>query len=155
MQATFSGYEMLLPMILSLVVSAVLYGIAYDVSVFMYRTEKAYDYAKEIVPEYLEDEKEFIFEKFLPELLGWKEQHEWFAKVASNMFVIILVVALGTSFLASGGAGAGPGFLLLAEAVGAATIGVYFAFFRPRKAMLYTMMDKFDTKIKDIKDAAN
>ena len=146
---------LLLPIILCLVISAILYGITYDVNVFMYRTEKAYDYAKEIVPDYLEDEKEFIFEKFLPELLGWKEQHEKLAKVASNMFVIILMVALGTSFLSAGGTGAGPGFLLLAEAVGAAIIGVYFAFFRPRKAMLYTMMDKFDTKIQTIKDAAN
>ena len=146
---------MLLPIILCLVISAILYGIAYDISVFMYRTEKAYDYAKEIVPDYLEDEKEFIFEKFLPELLGWKEQHELFAKVASNLFMIILIVALGTSFFSAGGTGPGPGLLLLVEGAGAAAIGVYFAIFRPRKAMLYTMMDKFDTKIKNIQETAN
>ena len=145
---------MLLSIILCFVISAVLYGIAYDVQVFMHRTDKAYDYAKEIVPDYLEEEKEFISGKFLPELLGWKNQHEMLAKAAGNLFMIILIVALGTLFLL-GSTGTIPAALLFVETAGAVTIGVYFTVFRPRKERLYAMMDKFDTKIKTIKDAAN
>ena len=147
---------LLLPIILCLAISAILFVIAYDVRVFMHRTEQAYDYAKETVPEYLENEKEFIYEKFLPELAGWGNQHERFAAAANQMFQITLVVTLGTIFLAmSTEVDQQPFFLLLVEAVDAALIGIYFAFFRPRKTMLYSKMDQFDAEIKVIQETAS
>ncbi len=146
---------LLLPIILCLVISAILFVIAYDVRVFMHRTEQAYDYAKETVPEYLEHEKEFIYEKFLPELTGWADQHVRFAAAANQMFQITLVVTLGTAFMAAGGLDNQPLFLLLVEAVDAVLIGIYFAFFRPRKKMLYSKMDQFDAEIKVIQETAS
>ena len=140
----------LLPIILCLVICAILYVIAYDVHVFMYKTGQAYDYAKETVPEYLEHEKEFIYEEFLPEIAGWETQHQQFAMIVNKSFMITLIIALGTLFLS-----AGPEFLLIAEAVDSAIIATYFSFFRPRKLRLYAKMNQFDAEIRDIQQAAN
>lgn len=145
---------LLLPIILCLVICAVLYGIAYDVQVFIYKTEQAYDYAKETVPEYLEHEKEFIYEKFLPEIAGWEVQHQQFSTIVNKMFMVTLIVAMGTLIMAAG-TDPRPGFLLVVEAVDSAIIGTYFSFFRPRKKWLYSKMDQFDAEIRDMQQAAN
>ncbi len=146
---------MLLTVLLfSLGLCAVLFAIAHDVRVFRERVEVAYDYAKDVVPDYLTDEKDFIFEIFLPKLVSWKPQHDLFARVVNAAFVTTLLVTLGTMFLAAG-SNVEPGFLLFVQAVDAALIGVYVSTFRPHKTMLYSKMNQFDARIAEVKEAAH
>jgi len=137
----------------SLGLCVILFAIAHDINVFKERVEQAYTYAKDTVPNYLEDEKDFIFETFLPTLVRWKPQHFLLHKTVSLAFLVTLFTTIGALFFAV--KGMEPVFVLFIQAIDAGIIATYFSFFRPQKAMLYSKMNYYDSEIEKIQESAH
>ena len=145
----------MLSILLLLGIGAILFGIAHDVAVFRYRTELAYDYVRETVPDYLDDEKEFIYGTFLPELITWAPQHELFQKIIGFAFWMTLGLAGGMVYATVANVEGADSWFFFICVIDAALMGTYFTFFRPRKYMLYSKMDYYDAEIQKIKETAN